>query len=90
MNITNLDPSLGDFILEQVQQQAGCECHIILVVLPVVESDNPEKSALGQPAFITSLRPDEAEGVLVHVGEFMATQPERITVYNPLTDGDIQ
>lgn len=76
MDSMKLDPALGDFVLTQVELQAGCPCHIVLVVCPIKNDDN-EKFSLGEPTFITSLDPDDAEKLLVQVGKYMEMGPER-------------
>lgn len=56
-----LDPRIGDAILQLVEKQTGRQCHIALIVCPMV---GPK---LGQPDFVTSLRPSEMEDLIVQI-----------------------
>jgi hypothetical protein len=57
----NLDPRVGDAILQLIEQQTGRACHIALIVCPM------EGAKLGQPEFVTSLHPDEMESLITQI-----------------------
>ena len=70
-----LDPRLGDAILQLIERTTGQQCHIALIACPM------EGAKLGQPAFVTSLQPDEMESLIVQIaggfalaGELTVTQ----------------
>lgn len=56
-----LDPRIGDAVLQLVERQTGRRCHLAMIVCPL------EGPRLGQPAFVTSLQPHEMEDLIVQV-----------------------
>ena len=66
-----LDPRIGDAVLSLIERQTGQQCHIAMIVCPMV---GPK---LGQPAFVTSLQPDEMESLIVQVAGGFALAGER-------------
>jgi hypothetical protein len=57
----NLDPRIGDAVLQLIERLAGESVHIALIVCPM---DGPK---LGQPEFVTSLQPAEMESLIVQI-----------------------
>lgn len=57
----NLDPRIGDAILQLIERTTGQQCHIALIACPM------DGKKLGQPAFVTSLQPHEMEDLIVQV-----------------------
>jgi hypothetical protein len=67
----NLDPRIGDAILQLIEKTSGQRCHIALIACPM---DGPK---LGQPEFVTSLQPDEMESLIVRIAGGFALGGER-------------
>lgn len=70
----NLDPRIGDAILQLIERQTGQMVHIAMIVCPM---DGPK---LGQPEFVTSLQPDEMESLITQVaGGFVLAGKRNVT-----------
>ena len=67
----NLDPRIGDAILQLVERTTGRQCHIALIVCPM------EGAKLGQPDFVTSLQPSEMADLITQIagGFVLAGKP---------------
>lgn len=57
----NIDPRIGDAVLQLIERQTGERCHIALIVCPM------DGLKLGQPSFVTSLQSAEMESLIVQV-----------------------
>ena len=57
----NLDPRIGDAVLQLIERQTGRECHMVMIVCPM------DGKKLGQPEFVTSLIPCDMESLVVQV-----------------------
>ena len=66
-----LDSRLGDAILTLIEKTSGVSCHIVLIACPM------DGAKLGQPAFVTSLQPDEMESLVVQVAGGFALAGKR-------------
>jgi hypothetical protein len=69
-----LDPRIGDAILQLIEKTTGKRCHIALIACPM------EGTKLGQPSFVTSLQPDEMESLIVQVAGGFALAGQRRVV----------
>ena len=67
-----LDPRLGEAILQLIERTTGRECHIALIACPM------DGRKLGQPTFVTSLQPDEMESLIVQVAGGFALAGKRV------------
>lgn len=73
----NLDPRIGDAILQLIEKQTGEQVHIVLIACPM------EGKKLGQPSFVTSLQPDEMESLVTQIaGGFVLAGERKITGAN--------
>lgn len=61
MSRLDLDPRIGDAICQLIERQTGRQCHIALIACPM------DGAKLGQPAFVTSLQPDEMENLIIQI-----------------------
>jgi len=68
----NIDPAVGEAIMQLVERITGEACHIVLIACPM------DGKKLGQPAFVTSLLPDEMETLIVQIAGGFALAGERI------------
>lgn len=69
-----LDPRLGDAILQMIERTSGERCQIVLIACPM------DGAKLGQPAFATSLQPDEMESLITQIaGGFVLAGKRSVT-----------
>lgn len=60
-NRLDLDPRIGDAVLQLIERTTGQRVHVAMIVCPM------DGEKLGQPAFVTSLQPREMEDLIVQV-----------------------
>lgn len=56
-----LDPRIGDAVLQLIERVTDEPVHIALIVCPM------DGAKLGQPEFVTSLKPAEMESLIVQI-----------------------
>jgi hypothetical protein len=63
MTRVTIPVKLGNLVLQVIEGANGdVECHMVMIVFPVQDDGK-----LGQPAFLSSLIPDQMEDVLIQV-----------------------
>jgi hypothetical protein len=75
-NQLTLDPRIGDAVCKIIElENPDRDFHVVIIACPV-EDDGK----LGQPAFVTSLMPEDTEQLLIQIaGNFaMMTKPPTI------------
>lgn len=72
-----VNPRIGDIVMELVRRTTGKDCEIVLMVFEVEDvSESGDKATITSPNIVSSIHPDEVERTIISFAEFLKTQPE--------------